>query len=101
MLFRRRSALTATQAAALARVLEAPTFELVPLKNALDQATFLPPGATVSVTASPAKGIEASDIPPDSLTKTSSIAEAYWFANQQTRDGWTHELDLRPSVEKW
>jgi NAD(P)-dependent dehydrogenase (short-subunit alcohol dehydrogenase family) len=48
-----------------------------------------------------AKGIEASDIPPDSLAKTSSIAEAYWFAHQQTRDGWTHELDLRPSVEKW
>src|SRR3954467_15269272 len=48
-----------------------------------------------------AKGIEASDIPADSLTKTSSIAEAYWFAHQQTRDGWTHELDLRPSVEKW
>jgi len=48
-----------------------------------------------------AKGIEASGIPPDSLTKTSSIAEAYWFAHQQTRDGWTHELDLRPSVEKW
>ena len=48
-----------------------------------------------------AKGIEASDIPPDSLTKTSSIAEAYWFAHQQSRDGWTHELDLRPSVEKW
>lgn len=47
------------------------------------------------------KGIEASDIPPDSLTKTSSIAEAYWFAHQQTKDGWTHELDLRPSVEKW
>ena len=37
----------------------APTFELVPLKNALDQADFLPAGATVSVTASPAKGIEA------------------------------------------
>lgn len=48
-----------------------------------------------------AKGIEASDIPPDSLTKTSSIADAYWFAHQQKRDGWTHELDLRPSVEKW
>jgi NAD(P)-dependent dehydrogenase (short-subunit alcohol dehydrogenase family) len=48
-----------------------------------------------------AKGIEASDIPPDSLTKTASIAEAYWFAHQQTRDGWTHELDLRPSVERW
>ena len=39
--------------------MQAPTFELVPLKNALDQASFLPPGATVSVTASPAKGIEA------------------------------------------
>jgi NAD(P)-dependent dehydrogenase (short-subunit alcohol dehydrogenase family) len=48
-----------------------------------------------------AKGVDASDIPPDSLTKTSSIAEAYWFAHQQKRDGWTHELDLRPSVEKW
>ena len=59
MLFRRRSELTAAQSAALATVLRAPTFELVPLKNALDQAAFLPPGATVSVTASPAKGIEA------------------------------------------
>ena len=48
-----------------------------------------------------AKGVDASDIPPDSLTKTSSIAEAYWFAHQQKRDGWTHELDLRPYVEKW
>ncbi|MHC2313024.1 NAD(P)-dependent dehydrogenase (short-subunit alcohol dehydrogenase family) [Bradyrhizobium diazoefficiens] len=48
-----------------------------------------------------AKGIEASEIPPDSLTKTSSIAEAYWFAHQQSWDGWTHELDLRPAVEKW
>ncbi|WP_315714198.1 MULTISPECIES: SDR family NAD(P)-dependent oxidoreductase [unclassified Bradyrhizobium] len=48
-----------------------------------------------------AKGMEASEIPPDSLTKTSSIAEAYWFAHGQTRDGWTHELDLRPSAEKW
>jgi NAD(P)-dependent dehydrogenase (short-subunit alcohol dehydrogenase family) len=48
-----------------------------------------------------AKGIEASEIPPDSLTKTSSIADAYWFTHQQSRDGWTHELDLRPSVEKW
>jgi NAD(P)-dependent dehydrogenase (short-subunit alcohol dehydrogenase family) len=48
-----------------------------------------------------ASGIEAKDIPPDSLAKTSSIAEAYWFAHQQTKDGWTHELDLRPAGEKW
>ena len=59
MLFRRRSSLAPVESAALARVLRAPTFELVPLKNALEQAAFLPAGATVSVTASPAKGIEA------------------------------------------
>jgi NAD(P)-dependent dehydrogenase (short-subunit alcohol dehydrogenase family) len=47
------------------------------------------------------RGIDAADIPPDSLTRTSSIADAYWFAHQQSRDGWTHELDLRPAVEKW
>lgn len=58
MLFRRRSRLTPVQAATLARLLESPTFELVPLRNALDQAAFLPAGATVSVTASPARGLE-------------------------------------------
>ena len=59
MLFRRRRALSDPQAAALVRVLRAPTFELIPLKNAMDQAMLLPPGSTVSATASPAKGIEA------------------------------------------
>jgi NAD(P)-dependent dehydrogenase (short-subunit alcohol dehydrogenase family) len=48
-----------------------------------------------------ASGVEAKDIAPDSLTKTESIAEAYWFAHQQSKDGWTHELDLRPAMEKW
>jgi NAD(P)-dependent dehydrogenase (short-subunit alcohol dehydrogenase family) len=47
------------------------------------------------------KGIDASTLPPDSMTKTSSIAEIYWFLHGQPRDGWTHELDLRPSVEIW
>jgi methylenetetrahydrofolate reductase (NADPH) len=59
VLFRRRSTVSAEGRDALARVLAAPTFELIPLKNALDQAAFLPAGATVSVTASPAKGIDA------------------------------------------
>jgi len=59
MLFRRRASLAPPAREALARLLRAPTFELVPLKNALDQAGFLPAGVTVSVTASPAKGIEA------------------------------------------
>ncbi len=44
---------------AIARVLEHAKFELIPLKNVLDQARFLPAGATVSVTASPAKGLDA------------------------------------------
>ena len=48
-----------TAAAALAQVLADPTFELIPLKNVRAQAAALPRGATVSVTASPAKGIEA------------------------------------------
>jgi NAD(P)-dependent dehydrogenase (short-subunit alcohol dehydrogenase family) len=48
-----------------------------------------------------AAGREVDNIPPDTLTKTASIAEAYWFAHQQTKDGWTHELDLRPAAEKW
>ena len=59
MLFRRRARLAGPAREALARVLREPTFELVPLKNALDQAAHLPPGARVSVTASPAKGVEA------------------------------------------
>jgi hypothetical protein len=48
-----------------------------------------------------ARGVDAASIPKDSLTKTSSIADAYWYLHQQDRDAWTHELDLRPSVEKW
>ena len=47
------------------------------------------------------QGREAADIPDNSLTKTDSIANAYWFAHHQSKDGWTHELDLRPSVETW
>jgi methylenetetrahydrofolate reductase (NADPH) len=43
----------------LERVLADPTFELIPLKNVCEQAAALPRGATVSVTASPGKGIEA------------------------------------------
>ena len=59
MLFRRRRRLADAHASALARVLEVPTFELIPIRNALEQAALLPPGSTVSVTASPAKGMEA------------------------------------------
>jgi methylenetetrahydrofolate reductase (NADPH) len=59
MLFRRHATLAADARVALAAALEAPTFELVPLKGAFDRAAALPAGATVAITASPAKGMDA------------------------------------------
>jgi NAD(P)-dependent dehydrogenase (short-subunit alcohol dehydrogenase family) len=41
------------------------------------------------------------ELAPDSLIQTSSIAEAYWTLHNQSRDGWTHELDIRPYSERW
>ena len=41
------------------------------------------------------------DLAPDALIATRSVAEAYWMLHHQSRDGWTHELDLRPYVERW
>ena len=38
------------------RMLEHPKYELIPLKNVLDQVVYLPEGSTVTVTASPQKG---------------------------------------------
>jgi methylenetetrahydrofolate reductase (NADPH) len=58
-LLRGGSRLDADGSAALARVLADPTFEMIPLKNVREQAAALPRGAAVSVTAAPAKGIEA------------------------------------------
>ena len=29
------------------------------------------------------------------------IADAYWMLHRQPRDAWTHELDLRPYMEKF
>ncbi len=56
---RRRTGLEPAARSALRAVVASPKFELVPLKNAIDQAAYLPPGALVSVTASPAKGMDA------------------------------------------
>ena len=57
-MFRRRSQLDEAGRAAVRRALEHAKFELIPLKNVLDQSRFLPSGATVSVTASPTKTME-------------------------------------------
>ncbi len=56
--WKRRPTLDAEERAAIRRLLEHAKFELIPLKNVLDQARFLPEGATVSVTASPVKTLE-------------------------------------------
>ena len=41
------------------------------------------------------------NIQPDQLMNPASVGEAYWMLHQQTRDAWTHELDLRPYGERW
>ncbi len=48
--------ITAEERSTIRSMLEHPKFELIPLKNVIDQAGHLPRGATVSVTASPQKG---------------------------------------------
>jgi len=45
--------------AALARIASDPTFELLPLKSVDEQVRYLPRGARISITASPAKGLDA------------------------------------------
>lgn len=51
--------LTAERREVVRRLVENAHFEVIPMKNVLDQAAFLPDGATVTVTASPAKGMAA------------------------------------------
>ena len=46
-------------------------------------------------------GIDPNDLPEDTLMNPNSIAEAYWYLHHQPRDGWTHELDIRPFAEKF
>ena len=58
-LLSRRRGLDDAERAALRAALIDPIFELLPLKNLPEQIPHLPPGARVSVTASPNKGIDA------------------------------------------
>ena len=37
----------------------------------------------------------------DGIVNPEHIADAYWMLHQQPRDAWTHELDLRPYMEKF
>ncbi len=37
----------------------------------------------------------------DGILNPDHIADAYWMLHTQSRDAWTHELDLRPYMEKF
>lgn len=37
----------------------------------------------------------------DGIVNPEHIADSYWTLHQQPRDAWTHELDLRPYMEKF
>ena len=46
-------------------------------------------------------GRKRSENAPDALLDPNAIAEAYWQLHRQPRNAWTHELDLRPWLEKF
>jgi len=37
----------------------------------------------------------------DGILNPEHIAENYWYLHTQPKDAWTHELDLRPWMERW
>src|SRR5262245_49009962 len=37
----------------------------------------------------------------DGILRPDAIAENYWYLHCQHRSAWTHELDLRPWMERW
>ena len=37
----------------------------------------------------------------DGILNPDHIADTYWHLHQQPRDTWTHELELRPWMERW
>ncbi len=37
----------------------------------------------------------------DGILNPDHIADNYWHLHSQPRDAWTHELDLRPWIERW
>lgn len=48
-----------------------------------------------------ARGDDPDTLPPDTLMNPGSVAESYWMLHHQSRDAWTHEMDIRPFREKF
>ena len=65
-----KATLTPEQRTALTAVVKKSKFEIIPLKGIQEKAEALPAGATVTVTASPAKGIDATVELAEWLTRT-------------------------------
>ena len=56
---RKRQPLTADERAALRRLVSSAKYELIPFESVIAKAEHLPPGSSVTVTASPSHGMEA------------------------------------------
>ena len=59
--------------------------------------------AYVLISATPGKAIDVARKlkDQDGIVDPEHIAETYWMLHRQPRDAWTHELDLRPWMEKF
>ena len=54
----------------------------------------------VSLVDQTAAGASAT-LTQDGILNPDHIADSYWMLHTQPRDAWTHELDLRPYMEKF
>lgn len=75
-----------------ARWLAAPQYELVPLHGAIEQARLLPHGATVTVTSSPTRGVEATVALAEALATYGLRTVPHLAARQLT--GEAHLADI-------
>ena len=85
-----KATLTPEQRAALTSVVKKSKFEIIPLKGIQEKSEALPAGSTVTVTASPAKGIDATIELAEWLTRTGRNYDVIrtchrsWFATART-----------------
>ena len=47
------------------------------------------------------RGIDAADLPADTLLNPAPVGEAYWMLHHQPRDAWNFGVVLRPFRETW